>query len=173
LNGATIEEPLLRRQTSAASEARSGQSQRRTATIWWQILIGTASGQVLLRHVKLALLWRGQRGLTNKVGMRDALRLIPDVVRLLRRLAADPALPRGVRIRLLLLLAYLLMPIDLVPDFIPVIVYADDAIIVAVALRSVARRAGPEALDAHWPGSPEGLRVVKQLAGLQTPTTPG
>ena len=141
--------------------------------MWWQILIGIAAGLVLLWFVMLALLWRGQRGLTDKVGMRDALRMIPDVVRLLRRLAADPALPRGVRIRLLLLLAYLLMPIDLVPDFIPAIGYADDAIIVAVALRSVARRAGPGALDAHWPGSPEGLRVVKQLAGLQTPTTRG
>jgi uncharacterized membrane protein YkvA (DUF1232 family) len=141
--------------------------------MWWQVLIGVAASLVLLWLVMLALLWRGQRGLTDKVGMRDAVRLIPDVVRLLRRLAADPVLPRGVRIRLLLLLAYLLMPIDLVPDVIPVLGYADDAIIVAVALRSVARRAGPGALDAHWPGSPEGLRVVKQLAGLHTPATPG
>jgi uncharacterized membrane protein YkvA (DUF1232 family) len=141
--------------------------------MWWQALAGIAAGLVLLWLVMLALLWRGQRGVTNQFAMRDVLRLVPDVVRLLRRLAADPALPRGVRVRLLLLLAYLLMPIDLVPDFIPVIGYADDAIIVAVALRSLVRRAGPAALDVHWPGSPEGLRVVKQLAGLQTPATPG
>ena len=73
----------------------------------------------------------------------DMLRLLPDTVVLLRRLAADPDLPRGVRIRLVLLLVYLILPIDLIPDFIPVLGYADDAIIVAIALRSVTRRAWP------------------------------
>lgn len=134
--------------------------------MWRQLLIGIAASLVPLWVVMLILLWRAQRGLDDKVGMRDALRLIPEVIRLLPRQADDPAIPRGARIRLLLLLAYLLMPIDVVPDFIPVIGYADDAVIVAVALGSVVRRAGPEALDAHWPGSPQGLRVVKQLAGL-------
>lgn len=88
------------------------------------------------------------------------------MLRLLRRLAADPAVPRGVRVRLVLLLGYLLSPIDLVPDFLPVIGYADDVLVVALVLRSVTRRAGADALQRHWPGSPEGLRVVEQLAGL-------
>ncbi|WP_371830489.1 YkvA family protein [Antrihabitans cavernicola] len=101
----------------------------------------------------------------------DALRLLPDTVVLLRRLAADRELPRGVRIRLALLLVYLILPIDLVPDFIPVLGYADDAIIVAVTLRSVARRAGTHALDKHWPGTPDGLQVVRRLAGV--PDRPG
>ena len=65
-----------------------------------------------------------------------------------------------------LLLVYLALPIDLVPDFIPVVGYADDAVVVAIALRSVARSAGVEAIDRHWPGTPEGLQAVKQLAGL-------
>ena len=60
----------------------------------------------------------------------------------------------------------LLLPLDLNPDFIPVVGYADDAIIVAIALRSVVRVAGPEALDKHWPGSPNGLTAVKRLAGI-------
>lgn len=68
--------------------------------------------------------------------LREALRLLPDVLRLLPRLAADRTLPRGVRVRLALLLAYLACPIDLVPDFIPLVGYADDAIIVAGVLRS-------------------------------------
>jgi hypothetical protein len=63
---------------------------------------------------------------------------------------------------------YLLTPIDLIPDFIPVLGYADDAIIVAIALRSVTRHAGPEALDRHWPGTPAGLATLRQLAGLPT-----
>jgi hypothetical protein len=55
------------------------------------------------------------------------MRLLPDLLRLLRRLATDRALPRGVRIRLALLMAYLAIPIDVIPDFIPVLGYADDA----------------------------------------------
>jgi uncharacterized membrane protein YkvA (DUF1232 family) len=101
----------------------------------------------------------------------DILRLLPDVVVLLRRLAADPELPRGVRIRLGLLLVYLILPIDLIPDFIPVLGYADDAIIVALALRSVTRRAGPAALERHWPGTAEGLQAVRRLAGIRDAET--
>lgn len=96
----------------------------------------------------------------------DILRLLPDTVVLLRRLAADPTLPRGVRIRMVLLLTYLILPIDLIPDFIPVLGYADDAIIVAIALRSVTRRAGPAALQTHWPGTSEGLHAVRRFAGI-------
>lgn len=70
------------------------------------------------------------------------------------------------RFRLWLLLAYLISPIDLIPDFIPVLGYADDAIIVAIALRSVTRRAGTEALQRHWAGTPEGLVTLLTLAGL-------
>jgi uncharacterized membrane protein YkvA (DUF1232 family) len=83
-----------------------------------------------------------------------------------RRLAADPVLPRGVRVRLWLLLAYLLSPIDLVPDVLPVIGWADDAVVVALVLRSVVRRAGGDALDRHWPGTPDGLTAVRRLVGL-------
>lgn len=60
--------------------------------------------------------------------LKEALRLLPDLLRLLRRLAADTTLPRGVRVRLGLLLAYLAIPFDIVPDFIPVLGYADDGI---------------------------------------------
>jgi len=101
-----------------------------------------------------------------RVPLGEAVRIGPDVLRLVRRLAGDRALPRGVRARLWLLAAYLASPIDLVPDFVPVVGYADDAIAVAAALRSVVRRAGPEALARHWPGTPEGLRTVRRLAGL-------
>ena len=83
-----------------------------------------------------------------------------------RGLATDPDVPRGVRVRMGLLVGYLLMPIDLVPDFVPVVGYADDAIVVVWALRSVVRAAGPDALDRHWSGTPAGLRAVKRLAGV-------
>jgi uncharacterized membrane protein YkvA (DUF1232 family) len=97
---------------------------------------------------------------------REALRLLPDTVRLLRRIGTDRSLARGVRVRLWLLLAYLLFPLDLVPDFIPVIGYADDVVIATAALRSVVRRAGPQAVRRHWPGSDDGLVALWRVAGL-------
>ncbi|MDT5316699.1 MAG: hypothetical protein QOE74_5719 [Mycobacterium sp.] len=132
----------------------------------WGALIAVAVGLVV---VWIALLIALAVTRPKDLSISDALRLLPDAVVLLRRLAADPQLPRGVRIRLLLLLGYLILPFDLVPDFIPVLGYADDAIIVAAALRSVARRAGPGALEKHWPGTPEGLHAVRRLAGIPTP----
>jgi hypothetical protein len=67
-------------------------------------------------------------------------------------------------------LAYLIIPVDLVPDFIPIIGYADDAIIVAIALRSVIRHAGPEAIHNHWPGTPGGLTAILRLTAPQNAT---
>ena len=133
---------------------------------WWSILLSVVAGLALIYLVLLGLLWRSRSLYPGTVSMRDALRLLPDVIRLLRRLAADPNVPRGVRVRLLLLLAYLLSPIDLIPDFVPVLGYADDIIIVAIALRSVTRRAGQDAVERHWPGTPQGLQVIRQFARI-------
>jgi uncharacterized membrane protein YkvA (DUF1232 family) len=130
------------------------------------VLLSVAVGALLLWLVLLAGLWIVQRNGPDRLTLRAGLRLLPDIVRLLRRLAADPRLPRGVRLRLALLLGYLLLPIDLIPDVIPVLGQLDDAIIVALALRSVVRRAGPAALARHWPGTPDGLAAVRRLAGL-------
>ncbi|MER7251089.1 YkvA family protein [Kribbella sp. NPDC000426] len=130
---------------------------------WWSALISVAGGVVLLWVALIVALWIGK---PDELTVKDVLRLLPDLVRMLRRLAGDKTLSGGVRVRLWLLLAYLALPIDLVPDFIPVIGYADDAVIVALTLRSVARRAGPKALEKHWPGTPDGLAAVRKLAGL-------
>jgi uncharacterized membrane protein YkvA (DUF1232 family) len=139
---------------------------------WWRLLLGAATGLVLVYAVLLTLLWRYARAHPETVRLRDALRLLPDVLRLLRRLLADRALPSGVRVRVGLLVAYLAVPFDLVPDVVPVIGYADDAVVVALVLRSVVRRAGADALRRHWPGTPEGLAVVLRLAGVRLPDQP-
>jgi uncharacterized membrane protein YkvA (DUF1232 family) len=97
----------------------------------------------------------------------EALRLLPDLLRLLRRLAGDAGVPRAARVRLWLLLGYLAIPIDLVPDFVPVLGYADDAIIVSLVLRSVVRRAGAPVVRRHWPGTDNGLAALGRLTGLQ------
>lgn len=100
------------------------------------------------------------------VDLREMRSFVPDLVRLISRLARDPSVGRGTRIRLSLLLGYLAFPVDLVPDFIPVLGYADDVIVVAVALRAVVRRVGSDALTDHWSGSEVGLAAVRRMAGL-------
>ena len=131
--------------------------------MWWEILTGAGVGLLAAWLVLLAalLLIRPKGGL-----LAEAVRLLPDLLRLLKRLAADWALPRGVRVRLALLMVYLVLPIDLIPDFLPVIGYADDAIIVAFVLRGVVRRAGLDAARAHWPGTDDGFAALARLTGL-------
>ncbi|WP_457973854.1 YkvA family protein [Arthrobacter sp. D1-17] len=133
---------------------------------WWDGALGILIGLGCVYVILLAGLWVYARRNPEVVSMKDALRLLPDLLRLIRRMAADRTVASGVRIRLLLLMAYLVMPVDLVPDFLPVIGYADDVIIVAWVLRSVIRSAGPEAFRRHWPGTPAGLHVIERLAGL-------
>ncbi len=101
------------------------------------------------------------------INLSEAKRLVPDIVRLVRALAKDYSLSSGVQRRLSLLLVYLALPIDLVPDFIPLLGYADDVIVLALVLRSVVRRAGPSALDRHWSGTPHGWALVRSLSGLR------
>jgi uncharacterized membrane protein YkvA (DUF1232 family) len=134
-----------------------------TGSPWWDLLIGVLAA-LLVAWIALigALVIVRPRGSL----LQDAMRILPDVLRLVRRLAADATLPRGVRIRLALLLAYLALPIDLIPDFIPVVGYADDAIIVAAVLRSVVRRAGRDAVRRHWPGTDEGYAALGRLTGM-------
>jgi uncharacterized membrane protein YkvA (DUF1232 family) len=130
---------------------------------WLDLLMGIVAGVVgawLLLVAALAV-GRPKGGL-----LTEALRLLPDLLRLLRRLAADKTQPAGVRVRLALLLAYLAFPIDLIPDFVPVLGYADDAIIVAWTLRSVARRTGVDQLRRHWPGTQDGFAALCRLTGL-------
>ena len=131
--------------------------------------LSVAAGLVLLWGVLIACLAWVSRGQAEKLTMIDALRLGPDVVRLTHRLATDRAVSWTVRAWLVVLLVYLLLPIDLVPDFIPVIGYADDAIVVALVLRFATRRAGAAAIDRHWPGTPQGLQALRRLAGLPNP----
>ncbi|ADX74633.1 DUF1232 domain-containing protein [Pseudarthrobacter phenanthrenivorans] len=130
----------------------------------WETVVGLVAGVLLAYAALLLMLWIYARRHPETVTMKDALRLLPELLRLIRRLAADRSVAWGVRVRLVLLLAYLLSPIDLVPDFIPVIGYADDAVIVALVLRSVLKRAGRPALERHWSGSPAGLEVILRAA---------
>jgi len=126
----------------------------------WQVIIGVGLALLVgwLALVATLLVARP----TDNV-LKESLRLLPDLVRLVTRLAKDSSQPRGVRIRLGLLLAYLAFPIDLIPDFVPVLGYADDIIIVLITLRSVIRLVGEAPLRQHWPGTPVGFEAVLRL----------
>ena len=130
---------------------------------WAWTLVGVLGGLLLCWLVLMAVLWATR---PDDLRLRDLLRLLPDVLRLVHRLAGDGTLPRGVRVRLWLLLAYLALPIDLVPDFVPVLGHADDAVVVVLVLRSVVHRAGTAAIDRHWPGTPDGLAALRRASRL-------
>ena len=91
--------------------------------------------------------------------LKESLRLLPDLL----RLTTNRDLPTGVRVRVALLFVYLAIPIDVIPDFIPILGYAEDAIIVVLVLRSVCRRLSLEELRAVWPGTDDGFAALYQL----------
>jgi uncharacterized membrane protein YkvA (DUF1232 family) len=87
-------------------------------------------------------------------------RFVPDCVVLFRRLAADDRVPRSSRLAIVALAGYLAMPLDLIPDVIPVAGQLDDAILVMLVLRRLVRSAGPGLVTEHWPGPERSLRVL-------------
>ena len=99
------------------------------------------------------------------VSVRELLGLIPDVLRLLRSLIGDRSVPLDVRLVLIGLLAWIVSPIDLIPEFIPVLGPVDDAIVTVLILRYVRRRLGIEALRSQWAGTPEGFALLVRIIG--------
>ncbi len=120
------------------------------------IVIAVAMLWVILLVALLVMRPKGLR-------VKDAALIMPDLVLLVRDLARDRSIPRRVRARLWILLAWMVSPIDAIPDVIPVIGMADDAILVYLVLRSVTRVAGTETLRRHWRGTPEALAAVERL----------
>jgi uncharacterized membrane protein YkvA (DUF1232 family) len=136
-----------------------------TGHAWLDVIISVSAALVLSwLALIVALAIRRPKGSL----LKEALRLLPDLLRLLKRLTTDRTLPTGVRVRVALLFIYLAIPIDLIPDFIPVLGYADDAIIVTLVLRSVCRRLSPEELRAAWPGTDDGFVALLRLVRPRT-----
>jgi len=130
---------------------------------WW--LQGTliALGVVIASWALLILLARGlPPGLA-----RDLARFLPDCVTATRRLRRDPRVPRRAKVAVAFAGLWVLSPIDLIPEFLPVIGPLDDVIVVALALRYAARRVPREALLEAWPGNPD---MIQRLLGAPRPT---
>jgi len=115
-----------------------------------------AIGLYVLFLAGLALAGRGSDA-------RAFARLVPDCLVLARGLLADPRVPARCKVALGGLVVYLVSPIDLVPDFLPVVGVLDDAILVALTLRWIVRTAGADRVSRHWRGTARGLQLVLRL----------
>ena len=123
--------------------------------------LAVASAVLLVLYASfVAALWRAGRG----ADARTLVRLVPDCAVLVRRLIGDPRLAVRYKLALVGLVAYLALPLDLVPDFIPIAGQLDDVLLVALTLRWLVRGAGPQLVRAHWRGTPRGLWMVLRLA---------
>jgi uncharacterized membrane protein YkvA (DUF1232 family) len=112
--------------------------------------------------IAVILVWRSA---PSKASAMDVVRLLPDVLRMAAGLARDPVTPRSSRLALAGLAIWIASPIDLIPEFLPVIGPLDDIVVAAIVLRWVGRRIGVDALRAHWPGTPDGFALVLRLLG--------
>ena len=122
--------------------------------VWISLAVAVALYALLI----LALVVFGRSDL-----VRGVAGFIPDCLVFVKRLLGDPAVPRRAKLLLAGLAAYLALPFDLVPDFIPVAGQLDDAIVVALVLRAALRAAGSAAVEKHWPGPIESRRIIARL----------
>jgi uncharacterized membrane protein YkvA (DUF1232 family) len=135
-------------------------------TEWFLISVAASLALYLVFILLLVLLDR-------RLEARALARFIPDCIVLLRRLLGDKRVPRKRKLVLLALIGYLSVPIDLVPDFIPVVGVLDDVLIAALALRYALRGWGPDGIRQHWPGPDASLNAVLRVAYGKGGRTPG
>ncbi len=125
-------------------------------------LVGIVVGLVALWGLLLVLFWALR---PKGVPVRELLGLIPDVLRLLRSIIGDRSAPPDVRLVLVGLLAWIVSPIDLIPEFIPVLGPLDDVVVAVVAMRYVRRRVGIADLRRRWTGTDDGFALLVRVIG--------
>jgi uncharacterized membrane protein YkvA (DUF1232 family) len=131
---------------------------------WWPWLL--ISVGVMVAVYAAFVIWLAVLG--RREDARALVTFIPDCAVLIARLVRDPRVPKSRKLVLVLLGAYLASPIDLIPDFIPVAGQLDDAIIVALVLRSLVRSSGQAVIEEHWPGPERSLSTILKLAGVRS-----
>jgi len=127
-----------------------------------EVLIEIAVGLILLWILFVALLWILR---PRDARLADLIRIVPDVLRLARSLIGDRSVPLGVRAALVGMVAWVVNPIDLIPEFIPVLGPLDDVVVAVLVLRYVRRRLGDDQLSRRWPGSPQGYLLLGGIIG--------
>jgi uncharacterized membrane protein YkvA (DUF1232 family) len=127
-----------------------------------ELLLGIVGGLLAFWVLFIGLLWIVR---PRHVRLGEAVRILPDLLRLVRSLIADGSAPFLVRASLVGLLAWLLNPVDLIPEFIPVLGPLDDVVVAVLVLRYVRRRLGSEELRRRWSGSPAGFDLLSAILG--------
>jgi uncharacterized membrane protein YkvA (DUF1232 family) len=127
-----------------------------------RVVVGIVASLIGLWVAMLVLFWALR---PKGVPARQIVGVIPDVLRLLRSLIGDGSTPLDVRLVLVGLVAWIVSPIDLIPEFIPVLGPLDDVVVGIVAMRYVRRRVGIEALRARWTGTPDGFELLTRIVG--------
>ena len=127
-----------------------------------EVIVAIAVGLVAVWALFLVLFWALR---PKGVAIRELLGLIPDVLRLLRSVIGDRSAPADVRLVLVGLLAWILSPIDLIPEFIPVLGPLDDVVVAVVAMRYMRRRVGVADLRARWTGTDDGFALLLRVIG--------
>lgn len=126
---------------------------------------------IVVTLVAIMAIWLVTIGVLVVSGRRSAARelatLLPNLLSLFRGLLGDPQVPTGSKILLWLALVWVISPIDLVPEFVPIVGPVDDAIVAALVLRHVIRSAGPEVVSEHWRGDPATLERILRIVGAR------
>lgn len=112
------------------------------------------------------------RSLQARQLMTDAVLMMPNIIKLVGRLLRDPRVPRRAKITLGLALAYVVSPIDLIPEVIPVVGWADDVVIVLFAIDSLIERAGHDIVQEHWDGPGDLLALVRDVVAISRNIVP-
>ena len=131
---------------------------RMDLTLLLSVLVGLAAAWLLF----VAILWTLR---PRDARLRDMVRVVPDVVRLCRDVLTDREAPRAVRVAIAGLFIYLVNPIDLIPEFIPVLGPLDDVVVAVLVMRYARRRIGIEGLRVRWRGTPEGFELLRAVMG--------
>lgn len=125
-----------------------------------RLIGGIVLGVLLVWAAFVAILWLAR---PRDARLRDLVAVVPDVLRLVRDLIADRTVPLAVRAALVGLLAWLVSPIDLIPEFVPILGPLDDVVVAVLVLRYVRRRLGAERLRARWRGTEAGYALLARL----------
>ena len=105
------------------------------------------------------------------VEAKQLARLLPDLAALLRELLRDPRVSRGSKVLVGIAIVWVISPIDLLPEFLPVIGPLDDVVVVALVLRRLVKKAGPDVVRDHWRGDPAMLERALRALRLPAPSS--
>ncbi len=105
--------------------------------------------------------------------LREYVLLAPRLLRLVWRLVRDPRVPARSKASLVVLIGYIVLPIDVIPDFIPGLGQLDELVLTAFALDQILNRVPYEVVAEHWDGDEDLLKVVREVLDISTAFIPG